>query len=200
MAPIDRVLCEVPGWLSKPEASLLYEFARDWPGTGDVVEIGSYQGRSTICLAFGVAERKSGRVISVDMHTGSREHQPGKRAYHPETFCPETGGIDTLALLRANLSLFEVAEVVQTRVMTSVAAAATFTSPVRLLFIDADHHVQSVLEDLFAWKCHLEKGACVILHDVGGWPGPTAAARRLVATGRFLPVRQADSALALRAE
>jgi len=143
-AHIDAVLSEVPGWLSQPEESLRYEFARDWPATGNIVEIGSYQGRSTICLAFGVAERKTGYVLSVDIHTGSRERQPGKRAYHPETFCPKTSGIDTLPLLRADLARFEVAEIVQIRVMTSVAAAAMFTNRVRLLFIDPDHHVQSV--------------------------------------------------------
>ena len=52
-AELRRHLAGVPGWLSDEEAVALYELAKDCTGRGVIVEIGSFKGRSTICLGLG---------------------------------------------------------------------------------------------------------------------------------------------------
>ena len=57
---------EIPGWLSKEEGYLLYRLASELSDL-DAVEIGSYQGRSTVCIAAGL---RSSKLIAIDPHTG----------------------------------------------------------------------------------------------------------------------------------
>jgi MMP 1-O-methyltransferase len=196
---LEEVLRNVPGWLTIEEAVMIFELARDSPAEGTVVELGSYLGRSTICLALGVSERKDKfrSVISVDPHTGSEEHQPGAWAFKPETLNQQTGVIDTLPLFRANISRFGVSDIVEIWMMTSLQAAAHCDDKVRLLFVDADHREEAVYADIVAWKEKLSEHGYVVLHDVGSWPGPTAVAERLIASGQFWPVLRAGTALAL---
>ena len=200
---IVDVLCAVPGWLKENEALMLYELARDWPGDGSVVELGSYQGRSTICLAAGVRARSdtSRPIVSVDIHTGSLEHQPGGLVFNPNTLDSRTGRVNTSALFFSNIQKFGVADMVEARIATTQEAARAFIGEVRLLFVDADHTEKAVQDDVDAWSRHFQQSACLILHDVGrSWPGPTAVAQRLLASGNYSVIRRAGSALALNAK
>jgi predicted O-methyltransferase YrrM len=52
-AELRRHLLGVPGWLTDEEAAALYELAKACTGRGVIVEIGSFKGRSTICLGLG---------------------------------------------------------------------------------------------------------------------------------------------------
>lgn len=105
----------IPGWLQRQEGELLYNLARDWPGEGATVELGSYQGRSTACLASGL--RDSGRlldsVVAVDTHRGSPEHQPGGRFFQPGTLDGSTGLVDTFPLFQRNMQAIGVADRVE---------------------------------------------------------------------------------------
>ncbi|MGE3190113.1 MAG: class I SAM-dependent methyltransferase, partial [Vicinamibacterales bacterium] len=68
-----------------------------------------------------------------------------------------------------------------------------------LLFIDADHSYEGVVDDLTHWRRHLVDGAVVALHDVGVGFGVTRAVYhhlyRDPAFGRF---EQHDSLLVCR--
>jgi len=66
---LRRVLADVPGWLGDEEALALYELARGCTGRGAIVELGSWRGRSTICLALGSKDGSGVPVIAVDRHT-----------------------------------------------------------------------------------------------------------------------------------
>src|SRR3989304_6134493 len=48
-----KAVMEVPGMLTLNEAEYLYRLARTYPGKGVIVEIGSWTGKSTICLCLG---------------------------------------------------------------------------------------------------------------------------------------------------
>ena len=197
---LPKVLAEVPGWLTSEEALLLYSLARDWPGSGRIVEVGSFQGRSTICLAAGLLDRQddTSSMLSVDTHLGSVEHQPGESAFHPNTLNRANGRIDTLALLMSNLRRFSVASRVEVSVSTSIEAARIHTGKIRLLFIDADHSEDAVMSDVVEWGRHLDSTACLVLHDVGAWRGPTVVALHLLKTGKWEVIKRSESALALR--
>ena len=197
---IEGMLGSVPGWLTIEEAMLLFGLARDWPGEGVAVELGSYLGRSTICLALGLKMRSgsTNQLFAVDTHKGSAEHQPGQSAFNPLTWNSQVDGVDTFDSFLNNLAVFDVLDVVMPVRCATVQAAETFVKPIRLLFIDADHDPAAVAQDVFSWMRHLIPGSCLVMHDVGSWPGPTMVARELLRSGRFSEVAKVGSALALR--
>src|SRR6218665_2768997 len=59
----------IGGDTTRAELRLLSPPALVAPGSGLVVEIGSYLGRSTVVLAAAVAVSGRGRVVAVDPHT-----------------------------------------------------------------------------------------------------------------------------------
>lgn len=103
-----------PGWLDRPVARLLHGLARAGPGHGDVVEIGSYLGRSTIILARGLQARGHGRLVAIHPHQGQLV-----RGQHSDGPPPDTWG-----LFLANLAIAGVREVVQPVKATSAEASA----------------------------------------------------------------------------
>ena len=65
----------IKGWLTKKEQFFLYNAARTCSGKGVIVELGSWMGKSAICLAKGSRESLKSKVHAVDPHTGNPEHQ-----------------------------------------------------------------------------------------------------------------------------
>lgn len=67
------------GQISPMECKMLYGLAKDcWTGAGDIVEIGSLYGKSTVCLARGMrdnaATEKPGRLHAFDKWTADDEN------------------------------------------------------------------------------------------------------------------------------
>src|SRR5215216_4634211 len=62
------VLREVEGWLTDTQARRLWERACALPSPGQIVEIGSFRGRSTIVLARAAPEGVE--VVAIDPHGG----------------------------------------------------------------------------------------------------------------------------------
>lgn len=153
------------GWLKDAEGALLYDLARRSTGRGVIVEIGSWQGRSTIWLARGSRAGAGRPVYAVDPHTGSPEHHD------------RYGEVWTFDLFRENVERAGVSDLVRPLVQTSEEAAAAFDEPVEVLFIDGDHSYEAVCRDWDLWTPKLVEGGWVVLHDTGeNWEGP----RRLV--------------------
>ena len=193
-----KVLLEVPGWLTTDEAELLFSLTRDWEAPGQCVELGAYQGHSTICMALALDARahSSDLLLSIDKHSGSAEHQLGGSAFDLSTL-DDHGSVNTEHLLRKHLETFQVMHRVVVKVSDTRDAGVNFSQPIRLLFVDADHELNKVREDIAAWEAHVSPAGCIVLHDVGGWPGPTIVAGELLASG-YTRVEQAGTLLALR--
>lgn len=121
------------------------------------MEIGSWKGKSTICLAAGAKEGKNVRVAAIDPHCASYVHAPGQT---------------TEQELRRNLYLAGLDEKVDVIVATSEEACARWNHPVSLLWIDGDHRYESVKLDFMLWSPHLVEGGIVAFHDTFVWPGP----------------------------
>src|SRR5579875_1997501 len=88
------------------EGLALAEVATAYVRVGPVLEVGTYQGKSTLYLISGVraAGAVSPSVITVDHHRGSEEHQPGWEYHDPSLVDPLSGRLDTLPCLRATLA------------------------------------------------------------------------------------------------
>jgi predicted O-methyltransferase YrrM len=148
------------GWLTHDEANLLYKLAKKTNSRGRIVEIGSWKGRSTICLAAGAREAGNEKIVAIDPHIGSSEHQQ------------KNPGINTLAEFKTNITAAGVAEIINLKVMTSHDAASKFTDPVELCFIDGAHEYAYVKEDYDLWFPKIIIGGVIAFHDTIAWPGP----------------------------
>jgi methyltransferase family protein len=150
----------VEGWLARDEAWALHEDARTVPaGPGGplIVDVGSYLGRSAIAMGLGVQARGGGRVVTIDPQRGER---------------PER--------LRENLRTRGVDDVVEAWSMRSDAASEQVEpGSVDLIFIDASHSFDGVLQDMILWRPKLKDGAVVAFNDPF-WPGVNRFLREYV--------------------
>jgi predicted O-methyltransferase YrrM len=152
------------------ERKMLWQIAKH-AKEGAIVEIGSFEGYSTILLAR--AARKSGnKVTSVDPHTG-------RMCQSDENETPLVG--DTWQRLNTNIHRAGVADTVQALKYYSEDAALTWQKPVALLFIDGSHRYEDVKKDLLVWRRHLIPGAIVVFHDI--W---ISGVRRVIAENVLL--------------
>lgn len=192
------------GFMPLDEGMALYEVAYEFLArpaqTNDpavFVEIGTYAGRSTVLI--GEAARATGsRVVTVDHHRGSEEHQPGWEYHDASLVDPHTGRIDTLPLLRRTLWDAELDDVVIPMIGSSPAVAQVWSTPARCVFIDGGHSEAAAHADLESWAPWVELGGALLIHDVfpdpadGGRP-PFEIYQRALATGDFTEVRAQDS-------
>jgi predicted O-methyltransferase YrrM len=128
-------------------------------GHSRIVEIGSWQGRSTTVLA----SHTPGRVWAVDTWQGSEEiahllaNKPEDWLY--KTFLDNTKGLTNIVPLR----------------MTSLEGAEILNDSGQkfdMIFIDAAHDYESVKADIEAWLPLVEPGGLLCGHDYAtGWPG-----------------------------
>jgi predicted O-methyltransferase YrrM len=166
----------VTGYLEPEEGYALYLSAAYGPGRGEIVEIGSFLGRSTAFLALGAKTTGRERVSAVDHFRGSPEHQAGGK-HKCETLVQD--GTTYNAFLE-NLRHLGVIDHVDPIVADSVQAADSWTKPIRLLFIDGNHSYDASQADFQGWSPHLVTGGLVGFHDIDGWPGVTGFYRDLM--------------------
>ncbi len=159
----------IEGWLQPIEGYTLYLLAKDGPGTGAIVEIGSFKGRSTAFLAMGSKRASRGPVTAIDHFRGSPEHQPGTAGEVRELV--ESGS--TFPTFRRNLEtagLWDQVEPVET---SSQEAARSWNQPIRLLFIDGDHSYESSRTDYLSFERFVVDGGIICFHDIGNCEGVT---------------------------
>src|SRR6185369_8676537 len=138
---LATLLSNVHGFLSLPEAELLYRLASQVSSDGNIVEIGSYQGRSTIALALG-AKVNAATVWSIDPH--------GSYEVDGVTF----GMADNQAYY-ANIAKYGVGDVVKTINLTSLFIGGIWHLPIDILFIDGNHNYAAVKQDWYDYSPHV---------------------------------------------
>ena len=180
----------IKGFLSTREGVSLYFLAAFGAGQGEIVEIGSFQGKSTVWLARGSKDAKRERVWAIDPHLGSPEHQVGE--VH-STQMPRSGS--TFEDFQESIRRFDLEAQVSPLVETSNAAAERWSAPIRLLFIDGLHDFESVEQDFLSWTPYLVPGGLVAFHDVcEEHPGPgKVIAKHISGSQEYTPYLQTDS-------
>jgi predicted O-methyltransferase YrrM len=156
----------IEGWLGPLEGYVLYRLARDGEGNGEIVEIGSWMGRSTAWLAAGSLARGRERVHAVDTFDGGA----GLKA-EDYPVLKEQG--TTYNVFLDNLKGAGLLSQVEPIVADSRTAAAGWRKgSIRLLFIDGDHSYEAVKADVEAWLPHVPSGGYVVFDDVHqNYPG-----------------------------
>jgi len=143
----------IDGWQSKREGFALYIISKFGPENGEIVEIGSWKGKSTIWLAKGAKQSKREKITAIDPFIGSSEH---KRILK---------GKSTFEEFKMNLKKFECDDYVNIFVDTSENVVKNWNKPVRLVFIDGAHEYEFVKKDFLLWKPFLVDGGIIGLHD-----------------------------------
>jgi len=163
-----RARRRIPGWLTGPDARLLYALAHHGPGQGAIVEIGSAWGLSTVFLATGAKCAGRERVYAVDPHTGDPWYlqgiAPPRRGVVTRTV--QSAAFSSQAQFEAVLREFCVDDWVEPVVLTSEEAARVVdTGPVRLLFVDGLHTYEGVSTDLTSWVPRVVRGGIIVFDD-----------------------------------
>ena len=147
----------IDGWLTRNEAATLYELATK--AKGAIVEVGSWQGRSTAAIALGSMAGAQQPVYAIDSFVGvppldrstAGGQRPGWKSSSPE-------------LLRANLDRVGVNGLVHI-IAKSSPEAAQYVPDCVLLFIDGAHDYDSVRQDLACYLPKVAVGGFVAVHD-----------------------------------
>jgi len=153
----------ISGWLHPREGATLAKLARG----KSVLEIGSYLGLSTVCLA-----RTALRVTSVDPHDGRSTSSQG----------------DTLPGFLGNLESHGVLDRVRCFPEPFGPAVVPDLGTFDLAFIDGDHSAENVRADASLALRLLTPDGLLVFHDYASAvdPGVTAVVNEIVAAGGTL--------------
>jgi predicted O-methyltransferase YrrM len=158
---VKPLIEDVPGWLTEEEGEALYELARQCTGRGVIVEIGSWKGKSTICLGLGSRAGAGLRIFAIDPHADYR-----------------------FGDFKANVERAGVADLVTPIASRSQPAADEFSEPIELLFVDGSHEYDLVLEDFEKWVPKVVDGGWVAFHDTTWTAGPRKVVGQAIYRGR----------------
>jgi predicted O-methyltransferase YrrM len=188
---------ELKGFLADDEAAALAAAASQAARHGPILEIGSYCGKSTICLAMAMGDSSS-LLFALDHHRGSEEHQPGEYFHDPDLLDRESGRFDSFGEFRRNLDRAGVSDRVVPIVAGSAPTARHWTTPLAMVFIDGGHSLDAALTDYRCWAGHIIKGGVLAIHDVypdagEGGHAPYAVYRLALESGLFSETARVNS-------
>ena len=145
----------VEGYLATNEMRFLALMAAFPTAGGEILEIGSFKGKSTIILARASALAGDAIMNAVDPMTAPSETDPDLR-----------GQASSLDDFQRNLSEHGVADRVRFHQTFSHQLAKTWDTPLRLLWIDGDHTYAGTKLDFDGFAPHLVDRGIVAIHDV----------------------------------
>jgi MMP 1-O-methyltransferase len=175
------------GFMPDDEGLALHDAGRTAAATGPLLEVGTYCGKSAVYL--GAAARERGTVLfTVDHHRGSEENQQGWEWHDERLVDPRTGRMDTLPFFRRTIEDAGLEDTVIAVIGRSTTVAASWGTPLGLLFIDGGHAFDVALSDYEAWSPHVARGGVLVFHDVfedpaEGGQAPFEVWKRAVADG-----------------
>ena len=146
-------LNDIPSAVNSNQTQALYWLARNSAAAGDIVEIGSDQGKSTIALSWGASRNtRPGEVHAVDPFLGG----------------VELTGPERQNLFERNLAKFNARNVRLHRLFSGDYRRQRET-PVRVLFVDAAHDYFNSRYDFLAWRELISPGGFLAAHDVDNY-------------------------------
>lgn len=156
---VENLLTEietVEGYLAPNEIRFLALLAAVPTAEGEILEIGSFKGKSTIILAkaAGLAGRDE-NVVAVDPMTAPSETDPDLR-----------GAESSYADFQKNIEDHGVVFRIDFYPIFSHELAKTWDRKLRLLWIDGDHTYKGTLLDFEGFAPHLTDKGIVAIHDV----------------------------------
>ncbi len=157
-----RLSSEIPGWIRGREARAIAHISHSLPEAAVIVEIGAFLGSSTILLAGARQLRGSGKVHSVDPFDGSGDEH-SVPVY--EEILSSLGGGSPRQRFEDNLRRAGLAERVAVHQGFAVEVAATWKTPIDLLFLDGDQSPRGARAAYESWVPFLKPGGTIAVHN-----------------------------------
>lgn len=172
-AELDRI----PGMLPHDRGVLLYALAYAQHLRGDIVEIGSWQGKSTCFLAQACRDASSGVVRAIDHFQGNAH---AKNQYiRSENDLSDLEANFQRHVEQAGLSGF--VKLYNMPAQNAIRQHGEDFNNVRLLFIDGDHSYEGVRRDIENFAPRLQVGGLIVFDDYhSDGPGVVRAVRELI--------------------
>lgn len=145
----------VEGYLSPDEIRFLALMASYPTAKGEILEIGSFKGKSTIILAKAAGLTNNRKVHAVDPMSAPAKTDPDLK--NNSSSFPD---------FKKNIEFSNVVDQIEFYKTFSYELAKIWDKPIRLLWIDGDHTYKGTKIDFAGFRPHLADGAIVALHDV----------------------------------
>lgn len=188
---IEKIVETIPGWTPIDQLYTLYSLVRFTETLeGDVLEIGSWCGRSTVILGLAAASAVQTTVHAVDLFPAKSdwsENSDGSysfkvkidsktlKGYHEQTVWKEPYMRDIAPLYVKYDSVYDifneslvkanVQDIVKSHRGDSSIIPSIPISKVRLAFIDADHSYEAVCQDIKYVESLLISGGYICFDD-----------------------------------
>ena len=150
---LSAYLRSVEGQISVDEQYLLYEYAKKVNEDDCIVEIGSYRGKSSLCLGLGSLHGKKPKVYTIDPHA---------------TFVGINGGVfgsKDMKEFYKNVINYHLGETIYQISLPSFDVGKTWRQRIGLLWIDGDHSYEGVKQDFVSFSEHVVGGGYILFHD-----------------------------------
>ncbi|MXV49663.1 hypothetical protein GS399_01665 [Pedobacter sp. HMF7647] len=190
--PLLKKIQAIDGWLSEKEADLLLSVTLksciDLPPPHNLVEVGSYKGKSTVLLGSTIKSYfPEAKVYAIDPHEG----QIGAQGQSMHTVAP------TLDTFLKNIQASGVAA--QVELIKDVSYHVVWNKPISLLFIDGLHDHFNVARDFGHFSDWVSAGGYIAFHDYSPYyPGVVKFVDEVLATGRYRKVQHEDSMMVIQ--
>ena len=171
--------------MTDAQARRLWDSASAVPENGQIVEIGSFHGRSTVVLAR--AAPAGVKIVAIDPHAG------GDRGPQEIEGSAVRGDSDH-DTFTANLARLGVKDRVRHVRQASQDAGSDVGGPIDLLYIDGAHRFGPARADIHDWGRRVSDGGTMLIHDSFCSVGVTGAiVTELVGSRRFRYVGRTGS-------
>jgi predicted O-methyltransferase YrrM len=185
LADVLRSVDGVDGWMSPDQAETLYDAARSCHRGDQIVEIGSFRGRSTIVLAS--AAPPGVAIVAIDPHAGNDRGPQEIDGFAAEAATDHEVFVSNLARAGVDRRVRHV------RAM-SHDAHDDVVGEITLLYIDGAHRFAPARQDIAEWGARVRAGGTLLIHDSFSSIGVTRAiVRELVFGTKFRYVGRARS-------
>lgn len=148
---------DIDGWLKEDEALILYKIARKMKKNSLVVEIGSWKGKSTFCIAKGL---NKGSLLVIDPFNASG----GQDIESEVEYKAKSGGVGLLEEFQRNMKKLKVLD----KIIIKKGYSYEFDSEIDFidfLFIDGDHSIEGCVRDYKLYSKKVKKGGYIAFHD-----------------------------------
>jgi len=162
LSDVIEITKSVEGYLTEREIKFLFLLGVCPTANGEVLEIGSFKGKSTIVLAKAVKCINNKKVISVDPLTSPAITDPALKDKS-----------SVLEDFQNNIKFAKVEDSLEFHQMFSYELAKDWNRMIRLLWVDGDHTYLGTKVDFDLFSKFLSDGAIVAFHDVlANFDGP----------------------------
>ncbi len=189
---LANISTSIPGMISPKSGQLLYTMCYMQCLKGDVVEIGSWQGRSTSFLARAVNNSQNGTFYAIDHFKGN----VGKENFY---VVDKSDLSDLENNFLSNIERIGLSDSVQLLNMPNEQAEQEIRNiNIRFLFIDGDHTKKGVEKDIELFFPKLMPGSIVVFDDFSqSFSGLVEAIDTLIAEREFTRIMSYHNTLVL---